>query len=105
MGVPSTLKNLASDRIDGLSGFLDILVNTGDDHEDDNRQQGGEYSGERILGTPVLRDLHNLGDGPTDEIHPRHCGSEGETTNDGVEGLSLELLGDDINGPEGAGNR
>jgi hypothetical protein len=39
---------------------------------------------------------------PADEVHPRHGGREGETTNDGVEGLGLEFLGDEVNGFHGS---
>jgi len=104
VGVPSTLKNLASDRIDGLRGLLDIGVNAGDHQEDNHREEGGDQSGECILGTTVLGDLHDLGGDPADEIHPGHGGGEREATNDGVESLSLELLCDDIDGLEGGGN-
>ena len=104
MGLPSTLKNLSSDRIDGLRGLLDIGVNAGDDQEDNHREEGGSERGERILGTTVLGNLHNLGDNPADEIHPGHGGGERKATDDGVECLGLELLGDDIDGLEGAGN-
>ena len=87
-----------------MGGLLDTTVNTGDDHEDNHGKEGGKERGERVLGTTVLGDLDNLGDHPADEIHPRHRGGERETGNNGVEGLGLELLGDEIDSLEGAGN-
>ena len=95
---------LASDREDGLSGLLNLVVDARNNHEDNHGDEGGEEGSENVLGATVLGDTHNLGNGPTDEIHPGHSSGEGETTNNGVEGLGLELLGDDIDGLKGIGN-
>lgn len=87
-----------------MSRLLNGTVDLGDHQEDNHGQKGCEKRGERILETTVLGDLDNLGDDPTDEIHPRHGGREGETTDDGVEGLGLEFLGDEIDSLEGRAN-
>ena len=99
-----TQEHLASDRVDGLGGLLDGAVEASDDHVNNDGEEAGEEGGERVLGTTVLGNLHELGDSPTDEIHPRHGGGERETRNDGVESLGLELLGDEINSFEGSRN-
>ena len=104
LDVRKTSQILAGDREDGLSGLLDLAVDTGNDHEDNHGKERSEKGGEGILRATVLGDTHDLGNGPADEIHPGHGGGEGETTNDRVEGLGLELLGDDIDGLEGLGN-
>lgn len=104
LDVRKTTQILAGDREDGLSGLLDLAVDAGNDHEDNHGKEGGEKGGEGILRATVLGDAHDLGNSPADEIHPGHGSGEGETTNDGVEGLGLELLGDDIDGLEGLGN-
>jgi len=72
--------------------------NTRDDHVDRDGEESGEDSGEGVLSTTVLRHLDHLLNEPADEIHPRHGSREGETRNDRVEGLSLELLGHEIDG-------
>jgi len=87
-----------------LSGLLHTAVDAGDHHEDDDGEEGGEDRGESVLGATILGDTHDLGNGPADEVHPGHGGGEGEATDDGVEGLGLELLGDDIDGLKGGGN-
>lgn len=87
-----------------MSGLRHAAIDAGDHHVDDHGDKSGKNCGESVLGATVLGDTHDLSDGPADEIHPGHGGSEGEATDDGVEGLGLELLGDDIDGLEGSGN-
>jgi len=88
-----------------LRGFLHLTVNTRDDLKDDYRDEGSQQSGERVLGPTVLGNFHELGDEPSDEIHPGHRSGEGETTNDGVESLGLKFLGNEIDSLTGGANR
>jgi len=75
----------------------------GDDHVDRDGEEGSKNSGKAVLDTTVLGDADHLLDEPTNNIHPRHGSRERETCNDGVKGLSLELLGDQIDGLDGLG--
>jgi len=77
-----------------LRGLSDLTVNARDREEDHDGKEGGKDSGESVLSTTVLGNLNNLGDGPANKVHPRHRRGERETTNNGVEGLGLEFLGD-----------
>jgi len=75
-----------------LRWLLDTSRHTGDREVDDNRQQSGEQGSERVVHTTVLVDLDDLVHQPADEVHPGKSGREGETRNDGVQGLRFELL-------------
>jgi len=86
-----------------LGRLGDTGGDTGDDHVHRDGEEGGEDSGEGVLGTTVLRHLDHLLDEPTDEVHPRHGGRKGETRNNGVEGLGLEFLRNEVNGLESLG--
>ena len=86
-----------------MGGLGDTGGDLGDDHVHRDGEEGSEDGGKAILGTTVLGDADDLLDEPTDEIHPRHSGREGETRDDRIEGLSLELLGDEVNGLESLG--
>tara|TARA_B000000441_G_scaffold29096_1_gene18413 strand:- start:451 stop:750 length:300 start_codon:yes stop_codon:yes gene_type:complete len=81
-----------------LRGLSDLGVDTRDRKEDHNGEEGGEESGKSVLNATVLGHLDNLGNSPANEVHPRHRGGERETTNDRVEGLGLEFLGDKVYG-------
>lgn len=85
--------------------LLDTTVDVRDDEIDNHGKESGENRGKRILGTTILGDLYELGNRPTDEIHPSHGRGEREPTNNRVESLSLELLGDEVNSSKGGGNR
>jgi len=90
-------------RVDGLRGFSSLTSDSGDDQEYNHGEERGEYRGERVLSTTVLGDLDDLGDGPANEVHPRHSRGEGETTNNRVESLGLEFLGHEGYGLESGG--
>jgi len=77
-----------------LRGLRDLGVDAGDRKEDHDGKERSEKGGESVLSATVLGNLNNLGDGPANKVHPRHRRGERETTNNGVEGLSLEFLGD-----------
>jgi len=83
-----------------LSGLGDTSRNTGDEHVYHDREESGEDSGKRVLSTTVLGYLDDLADDPADDIHPGHGSGERETRDDRVKRLSLELLGDKIDGLE-----
>jgi len=51
--------------------------------------------------TTVLLDANDLVDRPTDKVEPRDGSREGETRDDGVEGLGLEFLGEYLDGFDG----
>jgi len=88
------LESLASNRVDGRNGLPDASRHARDDHVDDHGKKSGEESGERIVHAAVLLNLDDLVNGPTNDVHPGKSRGEGETSDDGVEGLSLELTGD-----------
>ena len=76
---------------------MDTSGDSGDREVDDDGQQGGEQRSERVVHTTVLVDLDDLVHQPTDEVHPREGGREGETGDDGVQGLRFKLLADKSN--------
>ena len=80
-----------------MSWLSDPGGDSGDREVDDNGQQGGEQRGERVVHTTVLVDLDDLVYQPADEVHPREGSREGETGDDGVQGLRFELLADKSN--------
>mgnify|MGYP007072048579 FL=1 len=86
-------KKLASDSVRGGTGLPDAGGKPGDDHVNDNGEEGGEERGERVVHTTVLLDADDLMDRPADDIHPREGGGEGEAGHDGVKRLGLELAG------------
>jgi len=94
-------KNLPGDGKDGLSGLGHASGHARHDHVDRDREEGGEDRGEGVLGTTILRYLDHLADDPADEIHPGHSSGEGETRDDRVERLGLELLGHQVDGFDG----
>jgi len=104
VGVGDIEGKLPSDRIDWLRWLLDTTVDVRDREIDNHGEEGGENGDERVLATTILGDLDELGNRPTDEIHPRHGRREGEATNDGVEGLGLKLLGHEIDSLDSRGN-
>tara|TARA_B100001741_G_scaffold216119_1_gene179062 strand:+ start:1001 stop:1300 length:300 start_codon:yes stop_codon:yes gene_type:complete len=81
-----------------LRGLRNLGVDTRDRKEDHDGKERGEEGGKGILNATVLGDLNNLGNGPANKVHPRHRRGEGKTTNNGVEGLGLEFLGDKVYG-------
>lgn len=80
-----------------MSWLSDTGGDSGDREVDDNGQQGGEQRGERVVHATVLVNLDDLVHQPADEVHPREGGREGETGDDGVQGLRFELLADKSN--------
>lgn len=71
--------------------------NTRDTDVDQDGQECCEQGRERVVHTTVLVDLNNLVNSPPDQVHPREGGGEGESSNDGVEGLGLEFTSDERN--------
>ena len=66
--------------------FLHVVrhtLQTSQDHEHDDGQQGGEDGAHQVVAAAVLADVHQLGYGPADHIHPRDGGREEETCGDG----------------------
>ena len=57
-------------------------LQTSQDHEHDDGQQRGEDGAHQVVAAAVLADVHQLGDGPADHIHPRDGGREEETCGD-----------------------
>jgi hypothetical protein len=70
----------------------------GNTEENNNREEGGEDGNEGILSPTILGNLDNLLDKPTNEVHPRHGGGEGEPSDDSVERLGLKLLRNKVDG-------
>lgn len=66
-----------------LLAVLGHLLQTSQDHEHDDGQQGREDGAHQVVAAAVLADVHQLGDGPADHIHPRDGGREEETCGDG----------------------
>ena len=71
--------------------------NTRDTDVNQDGQECCEQGRERVVHTTVLVDLNNLVDSPSNQVHPREGGGEGESSNDGVEGLGLEFTSDERN--------
>ena len=71
--------------------------NTRDTDVDQDGQESCEQGSKGVVHTTVLVDLNNLVDSPPDQVHPREGGGEGESSNDGVEGLGLEFTSDERN--------
>ena len=76
---------------------MDTRRNTRDTDVDQDGQERCEQGRERVVHTTVLVDLNNLVDSPPDQVHPREGGGEGESGNNGVEGLGLEFTSDERN--------
>jgi len=53
--------------------------------------------------TAILLDANDLVDRPADKVEPGDGSREGETRDDGVEGLGLELLGENLDSFDGGG--
>jgi len=104
VGVGDIEGKLPSDRIDWLRWLLDTTVDVRDHEIDNHGEEGGENGDERVLATTILGDLDDLGNRPTDEIHPRHGRREGEATNDGIESLGLKFLSHEIDSLDSRGN-
>ena len=77
---------------------MDTSRHTRDGEVDNNGQQSGEQGGERVVHATVLVNLDDLVDQPADKVHPGESGREGETRDDGVQGLRFELLADKRDG-------
>ena len=71
--------------------------NTRDTDVDQDGQERCEQGSKGVVHTTVLVDLNNLVNSPPDQVHPREGGGEGESSNDGVEGLGLEFTSDERN--------
>ena len=81
--------------------LLDASGNTRQAQVDEDRQQGREEGGERVVHATVLLDADDLVDDPSNKVHPRKGRGEGEASGDGVQGLRFELLADESNGFSG----
>ena len=80
-----------------MGWLLDTRRNTRDTDVDQDGQERCEQGRERVVHTTVLVDLNNLVNSPPDQVHPREGGGEGESGNNGVEGLGLEFTSDERN--------
>ena len=80
-----------------MGWLLDTRRNTRDTDVDQDGQERCEQGRERVVHTTVLVDLNNLVNDPSHQVHPREGGGEGESSNDGVEGLGLEFTSDERN--------
>ena len=80
-----------------MGWLLDTRRNTRDTDVDQDGQERCEQGRERVVHTTVLVDLNNLVNDPSNQVHPREGGGEGESSNDGVEGLGLEFTSDERN--------
>jgi len=76
---------------------LDALGDAADRDVDQYGQQGGEQSGESVVHSPILVNLDDLVNDPSDEVHPREGAREGETSDNRVQRLRFKLLGDEGN--------
>ena len=80
-----------------MSWLLHTCRHTRDTDVDQDGQERRKQGRERVVHTTVLVDLNNLVNSPSDQVHPREGGGEGESGNDGVEGLGLEFTSDERN--------
>lgn len=80
-----------------MGWLLHTVGNTRHSDVDQDGQESCEQGRERVVHTTVLVDLNNLVDDPSNQVHPREGGGEGESSNDGVEGLGLEFTSDERN--------
>ena len=80
-----------------MGWLLHTSGNTRDTDVNQDGQECCEQGRERVVHTTVLVDLNNLVDSPSHQVHPREGGGEGESSNDGVEGLGLEFTSDERN--------
>ena len=85
-------EDLTGNSKNGLSGLLNTCGNGGDNEVDDDGEKGGKKGGKAVVNTTILGYANHTVDDETDEIHPRHRGGEGETSNDRIEGLGFKLL-------------
>ena len=77
--------------------LLHTCRHTRDTDVDQDGQERCEQGREHVVHTTVLVDLNNLVDSPSNQVNPREGGGEGESSNDGVEGLGLEFTSDERN--------
>ena len=80
-----------------MGWLLHTSGNTRDTDVDQDGQERCEQGSKGVVHTTVLVDLNNLVNSPPDQVHPREGGGEGESSNDGVEGLGLEFTSDERN--------
>jgi len=69
----------------------------------DDRQKRREESRETVVETAVLLNADDLVDRPSDEVQPRDRSREGETRNNGVQGLRLEFASQERDSFQGSG--
>ena len=86
--MPRSGKEVGLRRTTGFARWLLLLLGllvvrhtlqTSQDHEHDHGQQRREDGAHQVVAAAVLADVHQLGDGPADHIHPRDGGREEET--------------------------
>ena len=60
--------------------FLTVhLLETSQDHHHNDGQQRGEHCAQQVVAAAVLADIHQLGNDPTDHVHPRNGRGKEET--------------------------
>jgi hypothetical protein len=67
---------------------------TRDGQVDNDRQQRRQDRGEQVLAATVLWHLNELTNDPADEVHPGKGRGEGEASDNRVERLGFQFLGD-----------
>ena len=81
--LPRSGKEATCHCLHGLRPVSGHALQAVQDHEHDDGQQGGENGAHQVVAAAVLADVHQLGDGPADHVHPRNGGREEETRRDG----------------------
>jgi len=89
---------LPGESVDWLGRLGHTSGDVGNTEEHHNREEGGEDGNEGILSPTILGNLDHLLDEPTNEVHPRHGGSEGEPGDNRVERLGLKFLRNKVDG-------
>lgn len=79
-----------------MSWLADASGDSGNHHIDRDGQQGGEDSGEGVLGTSVLWHSDELLNNPANEVVPAKSRGKGETRNNRIEGLCFEFLSHEV---------
>ena len=80
-----------------MSWFLDLLGQSRDNDEDNDRQECCEQGSESVVHTTVLVNFDHLVDQPPDQVNPREGGGEGKSSDDSIKRLRLEFRGDECN--------
>ena len=80
-----------------MGWLLHTCRDTGDTDVDQDGQERRKQGSKRVIHTTVFVNLNNLVNQPSHQVHPREGGGEGESGDNGVEGLGLEFTSDERN--------